>query len=165
MPESEGHLKRGAATAAVAAVAATAVAAVAGAMAKPRGGAVEQSNAASGAVPKKDMKQVNGVHRKASPGPVSPSSVVSAAAAVTAAAAAVSTLSALGDEWDSDTDHEGEGPYSSPESQRGEVCVGLESVTVCPGLRLVDEGLPDLLLSHSCASTSPWNNCLLPVYC
>lgn len=122
LPESEGHLKRGAATAAVAAVAATAVAAVAGAMAKPRGGAVEQSNAASGAVPKKDMKQVNGVLRKSLPGTASPSSVVSAAAAVTAAAAAVSTLSALGDEWDSDsdTDHEGEGPYASPESQRGE---------------------------------------------
>ncbi|XP_063883049.1 dentin sialophosphoprotein-like isoform X2 [Scylla paramamosain] len=129
LPESEGHLKRGSSggggTAAIAAAAVAAAAVMRDVAKSSANKTTTESNAASGAVPKKDLKHVNSDHRSHSKSPTgqsSPSPVVNTAAAVSAVAAAVTTLSTLSDEWDTGTDHEEEGeeerPYSSPESQR-----------------------------------------------
>ncbi|MPD02436.1 hypothetical protein E2C01_098019 [Portunus trituberculatus] len=87
-----------------------------------------ESNAASGAVPKKDLKHVNTDHNGRSKSPTersSSSAMVNTAAAVSAVAAAVTTLSALSDEWDTATDIEEEEeerqPCSSPESRPAKV--------------------------------------------
>lgn len=82
LPESEGHLKRG-------------VAAVKGGKAAAASAA---ANAASGAVPKKDIKQATNGTKKV--------------------AASAASVAALGNEWDSDSDVDE--PRVNPESQRDE---------------------------------------------
>ncbi|KAK3872684.1 hypothetical protein Pcinc_022233 [Petrolisthes cinctipes] len=107
LPESEGHMKRGV----VAAAALAAAAAVATATnAKPPANTTSPlatetpTNAASGAVPKKDLRQASNGNRKAAAAAGVVAAVTAAAVAAVAAVEDGSSVAALGDDWNSDTE-------------------------------------------------------------